>query len=173
MTDNNPRHNSQSSDSDDGDRESLGYAWKARYLVADADQIRFIPYSLQISGRPRHDRAVQEREAIYVKLAIPQGKEQPLCESEASEVALLRRVQPTQPEAYLPTIEKLVESLRGASHFGPTHLIPMEPVPEERRDIVCSHKKSPVRKGMNSDLCGTCKRTKLEQARTRAEAPHS
>ncbi|MCP3661364.1 MAG: hypothetical protein GY696_02535, partial [Gammaproteobacteria bacterium] len=57
-TDNNPRYNSQSSDSDDGDRESLGYAWKARYLVTDADQIRFIPYSLQISGRPRHDRAV-------------------------------------------------------------------------------------------------------------------
>ncbi|MCP3661666.1 MAG: hypothetical protein GY696_04080 [Gammaproteobacteria bacterium] len=47
-------------------------------------------------------------------------------------MALLRRVQPTQPEAYIPTIEKLVESLRGASHFGPMHLIPREPVPEER-----------------------------------------
>ncbi|MCP3665535.1 MAG: hypothetical protein GY696_24065 [Gammaproteobacteria bacterium] len=151
---------------------SLGHAWKARYLIPDADQIRFIPYSLRVSGREIHERAIQERRAIYVKLAVPEGKDPVLCESEASEIALLRRVQPTFPASYLPPIEEMVEKMRTLGHhrFGPMDLIPMEPVPGGDNLVICTHRKSPVRENMKAELCGSCKRRMLELARASAKS---
>ncbi|MCP3664748.1 MAG: hypothetical protein GY696_20020, partial [Gammaproteobacteria bacterium] len=150
---------------DDGDGDSFGAAWKARYLVTDTDHIRFVPYSVHLPAKSTYERGLRERKALYVKLAVPSGEEPVLYGPETSGSAQSRKSQPTNPRSRVSDMEAFVKMLEGHTQLGPILPVPLESATGSNGAVTCMHKKSPIRENMKSDQCGACKRKTLEQAR--------